>query len=75
MPSEYQLRDGIKGKMTKIVCQLSEFFYFCKSNFNIYIMRRQLILEHKTSKTTEIYTHVSENNFKNFKNPIDYFEI
>jgi site-specific recombinase XerD len=38
-------------------------------------MRRQLILEHKTSKTTEIYTHVSENNFKNFKNPIDDFEI
>ena len=75
MPSEYQLRDGIKGKKIKKVCQLSEFFYFCKSNFNIYIMRRQLILEHKTSKTTEIYTHVSENNFKNFKNPIDYFEI
>ncbi len=28
-------------------------------------------LGHGSSKTTEIYTHVSKNSFKNFKNPID----
>lgn len=28
-------------------------------------------LGHASSKTTEIYTHVSEKNFRNFKNPID----
>lgn len=28
-------------------------------------------LGHSSSKTTEIYTHVSQNNFKHFKNPLD----
>jgi len=32
-------------------------------------------LSHSSSKTTERYTHVSENNFKNFKNPIEDFDI
>lgn len=32
-------------------------------------------LGHHSSKTTEIYTHVSENNFHKFKNPIDDFDL
>ncbi|MBA7572114.1 Tyrosine recombinase XerC [subsurface metagenome] len=32
-------------------------------------------LGHASSKTTERYTHVSENSFKNFKNPIDDLDI
>jgi len=32
-------------------------------------------LGHASSKTTERYTHVAENNFKNIKNPIDDFNI
>jgi len=32
-------------------------------------------LGHASTKTTERYTHVSEKNFKNFKNPIDDFNI
>lgn len=32
-------------------------------------------LGHASTKTTERYTHVSENNFKNFKNPIDDLDI
>jgi len=31
----------------------------------------QTWLGHKSSKTTEIYTHVSKTNFDNFRNPID----
>lgn len=32
-------------------------------------------LGHASTKTTERYTHVSENSFKNFKNPIDDLDI
>lgn len=32
-------------------------------------------LGHKSSKTTEIYTHVSKTNFNNFSNPIDDMDI
>lgn len=35
----------------------------------------QVWLGHYSSKTTEIYTHVSETNFGNFKNPIDDFDL
>ncbi len=35
----------------------------------------QELLGHKSSKTTEIYTHVSMRNLKNVKNPIDGFEL
>jgi len=31
----------------------------------------QELLGHESSKTTEIYTHISEKNFENFKNPLD----
>jgi integrase/recombinase XerD len=31
----------------------------------------QTWLGHASSKTTEIYTHISENNFKNYRNPLD----
>ncbi|HHF57809.1 MAG TPA: integrase, partial [candidate division WOR-3 bacterium] len=31
----------------------------------------QEILDHKSSKTTEIYTHVSTKNFSNIRNPLD----
>jgi len=30
---------------------------------------------HKSSRTTEIYTHVSIRNLKNIKNPLDTFEV
>jgi len=35
----------------------------------------QELLGHKSSKTTEIYTHVSMKNLKNIQNPIDGFDI
>jgi integrase/recombinase XerD len=35
----------------------------------------QELLGHKSSKTTEIYTHVSIRSLKNIKNPIDEFDI
>ncbi len=35
----------------------------------------QELLGHKSSRTTEIYTHVSMKNLKNVKNPLDGFEI
>jgi site-specific recombinase XerD len=35
----------------------------------------QELLGHKSSRTTEIYTHVSMKNLKNIKNPLDGFEI
>ena len=31
----------------------------------------QAMLGHESSKTTEIYTHVSETNINKFKNPIE----
>jgi integrase/recombinase XerD len=30
---------------------------------------------HNSSKTTEIYTHISEKDFKKFNNPIDDFDL
>ena len=35
----------------------------------------QELLGHKSSRTTEIYTHVSMRNLRNVKNPMDGFEI
>ena len=35
----------------------------------------QELLGHKSSKTTEIYTHVSMKNLKNVKNPLDGFNL
>jgi len=35
----------------------------------------QELLGHKSSRTTEIYTHVSIRNLKNIKNPLDTFDI
>ena len=35
----------------------------------------QEILGHKSTRTTEIYTHVSAKSLKNIKNPIDDFDI
>jgi site-specific recombinase XerD len=35
----------------------------------------QELLGHKSSRTTEIYTHVSMKNLKNVKNPLDELEI
>ncbi len=35
----------------------------------------QELLGHKSSRTTEIYTHVSMQSMKNIKNPLDDFEI
>ena len=35
----------------------------------------QEMLGHKSSKTTEIYTHVSAQSLKNIKNPIEDFDI
>ncbi|WP_235714372.1 site-specific tyrosine recombinase/integron integrase [Alkaliflexus imshenetskii] len=35
----------------------------------------QAWLGHESSKTTEIYTHVSQNNFNKFKNPIDDMDL
>ncbi|SMO71619.1 Site-specific recombinase XerD [Saccharicrinis carchari] len=35
----------------------------------------QVWLGHESSKTTEIYTHVSQNIFGNFKNPIDDMDL
>ncbi|MBA7614614.1 Tyrosine recombinase XerC [subsurface metagenome] len=34
----------------------------------------QTWLGHENLKTTEIYTHISENNFKNYRNPLDEIE-
>ncbi|MDD4657003.1 MAG: tyrosine-type recombinase/integrase [Bacteroidales bacterium] len=35
----------------------------------------QELLGHKSSKTTEIYTHVSMTGIKNIKNPTDDFDL
>ena len=35
----------------------------------------QIWLGHASSKTTEIYTHVSQNDYNKFKNPIDDFDL
>ncbi|NOY49245.1 MAG: tyrosine-type recombinase/integrase [Chlorobi bacterium] len=35
----------------------------------------QELLAYKSSRTTEIYTHVSMRNLKNIKDPLDTFEV
>ncbi|MCK9305563.1 MAG: tyrosine-type recombinase/integrase [Bacteroidales bacterium] len=35
----------------------------------------QVLLGHKSSKTTEIYTHVSMTGLQNIKNPADDFDL
>lgn len=35
----------------------------------------QELLGHKSSKTTEIYTHISMRNLRNILNPLDGFDL
>ena len=35
----------------------------------------QIWMGHSSTKTTEIYTHVSQNDFNKFKNPIDDIDL
>ena len=52
------LKGGIIGKKTIIVCKLSEFFYFCKSNFNIKLIYNEVNQNFAMNCGKQKYTHM-----------------
>ena len=63
------IKAGIKKGVSVLSLRRSFTTYLRESGVDLRYM--QEILGHKNSKTTEIYTHVSEANIASIKNPLD----
>ncbi|MBC7000848.1 tyrosine-type recombinase/integrase [Cytophaga sp. FL35] len=60
---------GIRNSVTPHVLRHSFATHLLESGTDL--RQIQVLLGHGSSKTTEIYTHVATNTFKNIKNPLD----
>ena len=62
-------RAGISRKITPHMLRHSFATHLLESGTDLRYI--QVLLGHRSSKTTEIYTHVATNNFSQIKNPLD----
>jgi site-specific recombinase XerD len=66
---KYALKAGIRKKVTPHTLRHSFATHLLESGTDIRYI--QILLGHNSTKTTEIYTHVAQNSFKNIINPLD----
>lgn len=66
---EASAKAGIKRKVTPHIFRHSFATHLLEQGTDIRYI--QELLGHESSKTTEIYTHVSNRDFKQIKNPLD----
>ncbi len=63
------IKSGIRKKVTPHTLRHSFATHLLESGTDIRYI--QILLGHNSTKTTEIYTHVAQNSFKNIINPLD----
>ena len=80
--SATSLENIFKDNLEKVIKNHSFTLHSLRHSYATHLMESgtdiryiQELSGHKSSKTTEIYTHVSMKNLKNIQNPIDGFDI
>ena len=76
--TQSSLRKVLKNSLKKAKLPLSYRVHDLRHSFATHLLEQgvnlriiQVLLGHNSSKTTEIYTHVSKTNFASIKNPLD----